>query len=190
MNRCRFFSWLSLMLLMTGFATATETSRWIVDTAEELLEGRGSDVQVTADGTVQRIAGWTAGPDFEEAVVMAAARADDGSLIVGTGFPARLYRVVGDQAELLTEVPAEQITALLVTVDGDVLVATVAPGVLHRWTGDSLDEVGRLGEGGIWDLALFDGTVVAAGATTAVVLATPSEPSGPFDFDLDFSTGN
>jgi hypothetical protein len=169
MNRCRCFSWLALMLLMTGFATATETHRWIVDTAEELLEGRGSDVQVTAEGTIQRIAGWAAGPDFEEAVVMAAARADDGSLIVGTGFPARLYRVRGDEAELLADVEAEQITALLSTKNGDVLVATVAPGVLYRWRRGSLDEIGRLGEGGIWDLALFDGEVVAAGGPPASI---------------------
>ena len=47
MNRCRFLSWLALMLLMNGFATATETRSWIVDTAEEFLEGRGSDVQVS-----------------------------------------------------------------------------------------------------------------------------------------------
>jgi len=169
MNRCRFLSWLALMLLMTGFATATETRRWIDDTAEELLEGRGSDVQVTADGTVQRIAGWAAGPGFEEAVVMAAAGADDGSLIVGTGFPARLYRVRGDQAELLADVEAEQITALLATNNGDVLVATVAPGVLYRWRRGSLDEIGRLGEGGIWDLALFAGEVVAAGGPPASI---------------------
>ena len=169
MNRCRFLSWFALMLLMTGFATATETRRWIVDTAEELLEGRGSDVQVTADGTVQRIAGWAAGPDFEEAVVMAAAGADDGSLIVGTGFPARLYRVLGDQAELLADVEAEQITAVLAIKNGDVLVATVAPGVLYRWRRGSLDEIGRLGEGGIWDLALFDGEVVAAGGPPASI---------------------
>ena len=169
MIRCRFLSWLALMLLMTGSTTATETRRWIVDTAEDLLKGRGSDVQVTADGTLQRMAGWAAGPDFEEAVVMAAARADDGSLIVGTGFPARLYRVRGDQAELLADVEAEQITALLATKNGDVLVATVAPGVLYRWRRGSLDEVGRLGEGGIWDLALFDGEIVAASGPPAAI---------------------
>jgi len=169
MNRHRFFSWLALMLLTTGFATATETHRWIVDTAEDLLEGRGSDVQVTAEGTVEPIAGWASGPDFEEAVVMAAVRADDGALIVGTGFPARLYRVRGDQAELLADVEAEQITALLATKNGEVLVATVAPGVLYRWRRGSLDEIGRLGEGGIWDLALFDGEVVAAGGPPASI---------------------
>jgi len=169
MNRCRFLYWLATMLLMTGSVSATGTDRWIVDTVEELLEGRGSDVQVTAEGTVQRIAGWAAGPEFEEAVVMAAAGADDGSLIVGTGFPARLYRVRGDQAELLADVEAEQITALLATNNGDVLVATVAPGVLYRWHRDSLEEIGRLGEGGIWDLALFDGEVVAAGGPPASI---------------------
>jgi hypothetical protein len=157
------------MMLLTGFATATETRRWIVDTAEDLLEGRGTDVQVTADGTVQRIAGWAAGPDFEEAVVMSASRADDGSLIVGTGFPARLYRVRGDQAELMADVEAEQITSLLATKNGDVYVATVAPGVLYRWRRGSLDEIGRLGEGGIWDLAFFDGVVVAAGGPPASI---------------------
>jgi hypothetical protein len=169
MNRCSFLTGILLPLLMTGAAAATETRRWIVDTAEELLEGRGSDVQVTADGTVHRIAGWGAGPDFEEAVVMAASRATDGSLVVGTGFPARLYRVRGDQAELLTEVAAEQITALQITDDGDVLVATVAPGLLYRWRDGSLDEIGRLTEGGIWDLALFNGDVVAAGGPPAAI---------------------
>jgi hypothetical protein len=118
---------------------------------------------------VKPITGWAAGPAFEEAVVIAAARADDGSLIVGTGFPARLYRVRGDQAELLADVEAEQITALLATANGDVLVATVAPGVLYRWRRGSLDEVGRLGEGGIWDLALFEGDVVAAGGPPASI---------------------
>ena len=39
MNCCRFLSCLALTLLVPGFATATETRRWIVDTAEELLKG-------------------------------------------------------------------------------------------------------------------------------------------------------
>jgi hypothetical protein len=160
---------LVITLLATGVAGGTETHHWIVDTAEELLQGRGSDVQVTAEGTVERVAGWAVGPHFEEAVVMAGARASDGSLIVGTGFPARLYRVRGDQAELLAEVSAEQITALLATEDGGVLVSTVAPGALFRWRDGLLKEIGRLSDGGIWDLALFNGDVVAAGGPPASI---------------------
>lgn len=169
MNHWRILTVFALLPLVCQVAVATETRRWVVDTPEELLKGRGSNVQVTADGTLQRVAGWAAGPDFEEAVVMAASRDADGSLIVGTGFPARLYRVRGNEAELLAEVDAEQITALLATADGEVLVATVAPGALYRWSGGALDEVGRLSAGGIWDLAVFDGEVVAAGGPPASV---------------------
>ena len=156
-------------LLVTAMAAATETRRWIVDTAEELLEGRGSDVQITADGVVQRIAGWAAGPEFEEAVVMAAARGNGGKLIVGTGFPGRLYSVRGDRAELLTDVPAEQITALLAIDDGSVLIATVVPGKVFRWARNSLEEVGSVTDGGLWDLTLFNGEVVAAGGPPASI---------------------
>jgi hypothetical protein len=170
----RFQAGLAIILFATGVAGATETQHWIVDTTEELLEGRGSDVQVTAEGTLEPVAGWATGPDLEEAVVMAGARAGDGSLIVGTGFPARLYRVRGDQAELLAEMGSEQITAVLATRDGDVLVSTVAPGALFRWSKGSLEEIGRLTEGGIWDLALFNGDVVAAGGPPASIFKVTS----------------
>lgn len=39
-----------------------------------------------------------------------------------------------------------------------------------------------------WWVWTIIGGVVAAGATTAVVLTTTAEPSGPFDFAVDFST--
>jgi len=167
MNGSRFLATVFAVLLAALAADATSTDWWIVDTAEELLEGRGSNVEVTADGLLRPVVGWTAGVTFDEPVVMAAIEAADGSLIVGTGHPARLYRVSGSSAELLSEIPAEQITALLMTTDGAVLITTVAPGVLYRWNDGGLNEVGRVGEGGLWDLALFNGVVVAAGGPPA-----------------------
>jgi hypothetical protein len=167
MRGLRFLATVCAVLLFVQGAGATSTDWWIIDTAEELLEGRGSDVEVTADGRLRPVVGWTAGVTFDEPVVMAAIRAADGSLIVGTGHPARLYRVSGNSAGLLAEIPAEQITALLMTTDGAVLIATVAPGVLYRWYDDALSEVGRVADGGLWDLALFDGGVVAAGGPPA-----------------------
>ncbi len=159
---------LALAALPRG-AEATETLRWTVDTTEELLKGRGEGVAVTSKGTLERVGGWTAGPTFAEPVVLAGARDPGGSLIVGTGHPARLYRVAGSSAELLAEVPAEQVTAVLVGEGGEILVATVAPGVLYKWEKGALSEVGRLSEGGIWDLALFGSAVVAAGGPPAAI---------------------
>ena len=148
--------------------SAAQTRRWIVDTTAELLKGRGDGVAVTTDGRLEGVDRWELLAPLDEPVVLAGGLDRDGSLIVGTGHPANLYRVDGKDVELLTAVPGEQVTSVLATDDG-VLVATVAPGVLYRWSGGRLDEVGRLGEGGIWDLATFDGTVVAAAGTPAAL---------------------
>lgn len=158
-----------LALAFGQFAHATTTQRWVIDTAQELLEGRGENIEVTSEGLLRLVAGWTRGPSFDEPVVMAAAPTADGALIVGTGHPARLYEVRGGSSELLVEVPAEQITALLIEPDGEVLVAAVAPGALYRWDGVTLSSVGQLNDGGIWDLEYFDGRVVAAGGSPATV---------------------
>ncbi len=157
------------LLLLTQLAGATETRRWIVDTADGFLEGRGQDVEVTPDGTLRWVEGWSTGPDFEEPIVMAGIQTADGSMIVGTGHPARLYRVRGAEAELLADLPAEQVTALVERDDGTLVVATVAPGVVYEWSKGTLSEVGRLSEGGIWDLAVFAGGVVAAAGPPATL---------------------
>ncbi|HSO23462.1 MAG TPA: hypothetical protein VLT81_11160 [Chondromyces sp.] len=169
MNRARALIAAVLMVCGAFSAHAVETRRWVVDTADELLEGRGQGVAVTPEGLLQWAPGWSAGPSFDEPVVMAGARAADGSLIVGTSHPARLYRVRGEALELLAEVPAEQITALLVRDSGAVVLATVAPGVIFEWSEGELREAGRLAEGGIWDLALFAGEVVAAAGPPAAL---------------------
>lgn len=157
------------LLFFAQPAAATETQRWVVDTAEVFLEGRGQGVEVTADGTLRWVGGWGAGPDFEEPIVMAGVATDDGSLIVGTGHPARLYRVRGSEAELLAELPAEQVTALVMRDDGAVVLATVAPGVVYEWIGGTLNELGRLEEGGIWDLTEYQGGIVAAAGPPATL---------------------
>ena len=169
MNRFRLVLIVLVALAFAQFADTTATQRWVVDTAQELLEGRGDNVEVTSEGLLRVVAGWTPGPLFDEPVVMAAAPTADGALIVGTGHPARLYEVRGGSSELLVEVPAEQITALLIEPDGGVLVAAVAPGALYRWDGVILTSVGQLSDGGIWDLEFFGGRVVAAGGSPATV---------------------
>ena len=160
---------LTLAVVLSALhVSAAQTRRWIVDTTAELLKGRGDGVAVTTDGRLEGVDRWELLAPLDEPVVLAGGLDRDGSLIVGTGHPANLYRVDGKEVELLTAVPGEQVTSVLATDDG-VLVATVAPGVLYRWSGGRLDEIGRLGEGGIWDLASFDGTVVAAAGTPAAL---------------------
>ncbi len=169
MNRLNRVAVISLVLVLSAsLGSAAQTRRWISDTAKEFLEGRGDGVAVTTDGRLGAMDRWETAVALDEPVVVAGGLDRDGSLIVGTGFPANLYRIKGGRSELLTAIPGEQVTAVLPTADG-VLVATVAPGVLYRWRDGRLDEIGRLGEGGIWDLAVFDGTVVAAAGSPAAL---------------------
>ena len=161
------FTIITLALLLgasNGFSATTR--RWVSDTAKEFLDGRGDGVAVTADGRLEGVDRWESVTFLDEPVVVAGGVDADGELIIGTGHPANLYRITRGEAELLTAVPGEQVSAVLGTDDG-VLVATVAPGVLYRWRDGDLEEVGRLGEGGIWDLAVFNGSVVAAAGSPA-----------------------
>ncbi|MDX2437161.1 MAG: hypothetical protein QNL88_08950, partial [Acidobacteriota bacterium] len=50
------------LLLVAQLASATETRRWIVDTADGFLAGRGQGVEVTPDGTLRWVEGWSSGP--------------------------------------------------------------------------------------------------------------------------------
>jgi len=163
------------LLAVVSSASAAPTRRVVVDTAAELLEGRGDGVAITEDGRLEGVPGWRTTATLDEPVVVAGGLDSDGSLIVGTGHPARLYRIEGEKATLLAEVPGEQVTAVLPTPDG-ILVATVAPGVLYRFAAGRLEEVGRLGDGGIWDLAAYDGTVIAAAGSPAALFRL--EPNG------------
>lgn len=157
------------VLLAAGTAAAASTERWVVDTVPKLLEGAGHGVAVTTGGRLEAVDVWRDGPELEEPVVMAAASLPGGGLVVGTGHPARLYRVDGDRRELLAEIPGDQVTALLALPDGDVVVAAATPSELYRLSSGSLERLGGLPDGAIWDLALVDGEVVAAGGTPATL---------------------
>jgi len=168
---------LSVFAAALAFAAvlgASDTETWTVDSAAELLGGHGDGVAVTTDGRLVRAPRWQVGAVLDEPVALAGALAADGSAYVGTGHPARLYRVRGDRKELLAEMPEEQVTAVAVEPDGSVLVAAASPGVLYRWTGGKLDEVARLADGAIWDFARFQGVQVAAAGTPATLYRVTS----------------
>ena len=160
---------LAALLAWVGPLGATETRSWRVDTAEELLEGRGDGVAVSDDGRLLRAPRWQSEARLEEPVVMAGASLRDGSLVIGTGHPARLYRLKGGELELLTDVPAEQITALLARDSGQVLVATVSPAGLFSWEKGELEELASLEDGTIWDILELGGQVVVGTGTPAAL---------------------
>ncbi len=149
-------------------AAATETGWWVADTTKELLEGKGLGVAVAPPGRLEWTPGWTEAARFEEPIVSAVAT-DGAAAVVGTGFPAALYRIGEDGATLVAEVEADQVTTLLVAPDGTIWAGTMAPAAVFRLQGETLVKVGESGGDGIWALAWFDGKLVAAGGRPAAL---------------------
>lgn len=165
-------SGLRLALALSGICVfsavtggASQTSWWVVDDATQLLKGSGEGVAVSVDGLLRPVEGWRRQASLSEPVVLAVDRLPGGDLVVVTGHPARLYRISGSSVELLAELPGEQGTSVLVDGDGAIWATTVAPGVLVKWSEGKLQEMGRLGDGGFWDLVVFEQSIVAAAGT-------------------------
>jgi len=149
-------------MLAAATAAATTTRTWVVDSAADFLKGKGEGVAVTDDGRLVPVLPWGQPVPVEEPVLMAGAVDSGGRVFVATGNPARLYELTDHGLNLLAEVPAEQVTALLASPSGTLYVGTAAPAAVFRWAAGRLEEAGRLEAGGVWDLAWYRGEAVAA----------------------------
>ncbi|OFV82104.1 MAG: hypothetical protein A2Y78_13135 [Acidobacteria bacterium RBG_13_68_16] len=153
---------LSLLPVVAG--EATETRYFVLDTPRALAGATGKGVAILPDGTLYPLSPLGPVATFDEPLGLALTVAPDGTAFVGTGHPARLWRVREGKKELLGEAGADQITALLLDPDGSLWATTAAPALLLRVRGarGKPEEVARLSEGNLWDLAWFKGGLVAA----------------------------
>ena len=153
-------------------AEGAQTRRFVLDTLRALAGATGKGVAVFPDGSLRPLPPLTPAATFEEPLGLALAVAPDGTAFVGTGHPARLYRVREGAKQLLGEVKADQVTALLLDPAGNLWAATAAPALLLRVPGASgaPAEVARLQEGNLWDLAWFKGGLVAAAGSPGRLL--------------------
>lgn len=155
-----------LALAVAAMATggSAQTRHFHLDTPKALAGSLSSGVAIAADGTLRPLPPLQKVAEFDEPLGLALAVAGDGTAYVGSGRPARVYRVRGTTVSLLAELEADQTTALLLAPGGDLYAATAVPALLVRLaaTGGTPEVVSRLAEGNLWDLAWFDGTLVAA----------------------------
>lgn len=161
-----------LALLLAASATAAPVRFFSLDTPRAMAGARSRGVAVFPDGSLQLLPPLEMIAQFEEPLGLALAVASSGVAYVGTGHPARLYRVEDGRKTLIADLPAEQVTALALTPDGTLFVSTALPSRLFEVeTGKgALRERGRLDEGNIWDLAVWKGELWAAASDPGRVL--------------------
>ena len=121
-----------LSLLALASAQASQTRHFVLDTPQALAGATGRGVAVFPDGSLRPLPPLAQVAAFDEPLGLALAVAPDGTAFVGTGHPARIYRVRDGKKELVGEVKADQITALLLDPSGTLWATTAAPALLLR----------------------------------------------------------
>lgn len=155
---------LAVAVAAAASVAETQTRHFYLDTPRALAGSLSSGVAISPEGALRPLPPLARVAEFEEPLGLALAVAADGTAYVGTGRPARIYRVRGAAATVLAELEADQVTALLLAPAGDLWATTAVPALLVRIpaAGAPPQVVSRLAEGNLWDLAWLDGTLVAA----------------------------
>ncbi len=161
----RILATVAAVIASAATVSAASTDWWVVDGVKGFLSGTGDGVAVEAPGVLKPVDRWRRQVEFEEPVVLAVDRLPGGDIVAVTGHPAKLYRISGSETELLADLPGEEGTAVFVDSQGSIWVTTVSPGVLLEWADGRLEERGRFGDGGFWDIAEFGGSIVVAAGT-------------------------
>jgi hypothetical protein len=157
-------------------AQAALVRRFALDTTHALAGSEGRGVAVFPDGSLQPVGALATVADFEEPLGLALAVAPDGTAYVGTGHPARIWRVREGRKELVGELDADQITAFALDPRGVLYASTAVPALLVRLPAQAtrLEVVTRLHDGNVWDLAWYhDELVAAAGNPGRLLRLTP-----------------
>ncbi len=161
-----------LLLLLPGIAVAAPVRTFTLDTPRALAGATSRGVAIFPDGSLQALPPLEIVTKFEEPLGLALAVSPGGVAYVGTGHPARVWRVEGAHRTLVGDTSSDQITALALAPNGTLYVATALPAVLLATgpDGSGLKEVARLDEGNLWDLLFWRGELVAAAGSPGRVL--------------------
>jgi hypothetical protein len=157
-------------LLVTASAATAQTRHFTLDTPRAMAGAESSGIAIHPDGALRALPPLQTVATFDEPLGLALAVGNDGTAWVGTGHPARVWRVRDGRKELVAELQADQITSLLLAPGGELYASTILPTTIQRIRGDRVEEAGRLPEGVIWDLAWFRGGVVAAAGLPGRIL--------------------
>lgn len=175
---------LCLLLFLSAGSEAVEPERWTVRTTEELLKGKSSGLSIGADGTVVPGPAMVRIATLPDAYVMSQASGSDGTLFVGTGGSGNVYRIDGEEVDLLFTSDEPQIYALEVA-EGSLWVGTSPNGKLYRVD----PRTGRHdvwfdpGEAYIWDIEVDGSRIWLATGVEGRLYEVTSRGSGRVAYD-------
>lgn len=166
--------WLISVILLALPVLAVQPVNWQQRTFEEFTAGKGTGVEIRAEGAVQLAPALEELPKLEAERIWSLAGGPDGTLYAGTGDLGRIYALPpkGDPV-LLFDSPEVAVHCLVVGPDGALYAGTAPDGLIYRI--DAKGQVSTLAQTGsayVWDLKFnARGRLFAATGQPARVLS-------------------
>ena len=178
---------LSASLLFVSPVDAVATRNFTLDDAESLGAGELDGTMVHSDGHV------TVGVSVSRiglegaTLAYAVARADDGTLYVGTGDAGQIFRVRGDDVSVFAETGQLMVASLAIS-GGTLYAGTLPEGRIFKvaLANGSIEELARPeGAEHVWDLVHHGGRLYAATGPEGKVFAIDAQGRVQEYFDAD-----
>ena len=124
-----------VLLFLTPFLFAQGTQTWQQRTYEDFSKGTTKGIAVRSDGTLSLAPGFDAIYTSPSTYIWSAVSQTDGTIFIGAGSPARVYRVTTDgKASVIFEPKELGVQALALDKDGSVYAATSPDGKIYKLT--------------------------------------------------------
>lgn len=164
------------ILALGGLAHAAAPEFWRLEGAGALMKGDLENLSVDSEARLRLGPAVRSLFDPEAPNAWCVARDQDGALYVGTGNDGRLYRVSGDEGEVLFDADELEIHAVAIAPDGTIFAATSPDGAVYAIDGSGTSRIFfDPEESYIWALALDGGgnLLVATGGQGRVYRVSP-----------------
>src|SRR5882757_4852641 len=124
-------SFSTLLFALPSFGEGTQT--WQQKTYEDFSKGTAKGIAIRSDGALELAPAFKAIHTSPSTFIWSVVSAGDGSIFIGTGSPARVYRISPDGNATVVFEPKElQVQALAIDKDGGVYAATSPDGKVYK----------------------------------------------------------
>ncbi len=175
--------WLVPALVTTVFASTTTT--WEMNTFQDFLKGRFSNVSLSRDGRLSLAPKLETMFSSDQPEIWSVAKAPDGTLYLGTGHRGRVYKVdANGRGSLLWTSDQPEVFAVAVDSRGIVYAGTSPDGRIYRIENGQATEFYAPGVRYIWALAFApDGALFAGTGDQGKVYRITPDGKGQVYFE-------
>lgn len=174
-----------LAMVVAVAAQASTTTTWEMNTFQDFLRGRFSNVSLSRDGRLGLASKVEAFFSSDQPEIWSVAKAPDGTLYLGTGHKGRVYQVdTNGRGSVVWTAEQPEVFAVAVDSRGVVYAATSPDGKIYRIENGKAVEFYAPGVRYVWALVFAgDGSLFAGTGDQGKVLRVTPDGKGEVYFD-------